>query len=177
MLFERYLQSLLAFVRERISPKLAARFDAEDVVQSAYRSFFGGLGNGRYLIEGEDALWGLLVAITMHKLQRQIAHHHAQKRTVLIEQPPADDGSTRDKPPEVAARAQAPHEALALADEIERIKSPLTSLQQCMLELRLQGHSIKEIAEHTSRSDRTVQRLLEKVRAELQLRLRQSVGV
>ena len=42
-LFERYLQRLLALVRTRLPGKLARRVDPDDVVQSAYRSFFTGL--------------------------------------------------------------------------------------------------------------------------------------
>src|SRR5664279_5023630 len=43
LLFERHLQSLLALVRARISTRLAPRFDAEDVVQSAKETSEGGL--------------------------------------------------------------------------------------------------------------------------------------
>jgi len=174
LLFERHLQSLLALVRARISTRLAPRFDAEDVVQSAFRSFFGGLDRGEFEVEGEVALWGLLAAITMHKLHRQVAHHHAQKRSVLNEQPLEDEGRLRGLRPEVAAEEPTPDEAAALVEEVERIMKTLNPLQRRMLELRLQGYTIEEIAGQTKRSDRTVQRLLEKLKDELELRLRQS---
>jgi hypothetical protein len=51
--------------------------DAEDVLQSAFRSFFGGLENGKFAVEGEGDLWGLLAAITLHKLYRQVRSGNA----------------------------------------------------------------------------------------------------
>jgi DNA-directed RNA polymerase specialized sigma24 family protein len=39
-IFERYAQRLIALARSRLAAKLVARLDAEDIVQSAYRSFF-----------------------------------------------------------------------------------------------------------------------------------------
>ena len=59
-LFQRYVARLTALVRTRMSPRLARRLDAEDVVQSAYRTFFTRakegdfeLGNqkGQYVLE------------------------------------------------------------------------------------------------------------------------------
>ena len=42
LLFRRYSERLIALVRCHLSEKLARRLDPEDVVQSAYRSFFVG---------------------------------------------------------------------------------------------------------------------------------------
>src|SRR4051812_1243006 len=40
VLFRRYAEQLTALARSRLSRTLASRVDPEDVVQSAYRSFF-----------------------------------------------------------------------------------------------------------------------------------------
>src|SRR5262245_42676912 len=65
--FDRYLVRLTALARARISPKLAARFDADDVVMSAYRSFFVGLREDAFVVENGRDLWQLLVQITLRK--------------------------------------------------------------------------------------------------------------
>ena len=39
LIFDRYVRRLLALARSGIGPKLRRRIDADDVVQSAYRSF------------------------------------------------------------------------------------------------------------------------------------------
>lgn len=38
-IFDRYVARLIALARSRIGAKLGRRVDAEDIVQSAYRSF------------------------------------------------------------------------------------------------------------------------------------------
>src|SRR5262245_47893734 len=50
--FGHYLARLTALARTRISPRLASRFDADDVVMSAYRSFFVGLRDGDFSVTG-----------------------------------------------------------------------------------------------------------------------------
>jgi len=49
-IFDRYLRRLIELARQRISPKLARRIDPQDVVQSAYRSFFVHAKNEEYLL-------------------------------------------------------------------------------------------------------------------------------
>src|ERR1700679_4129725 len=39
-MFHRYANRLILLARSRLSPRLSHRVDPEDVVQSAYRSFF-----------------------------------------------------------------------------------------------------------------------------------------
>src|SRR4051795_8567078 len=81
-LYERYAGRLIALARSRLSGKLAARFDPEDVVQSVCRSFFARARDGRLVVGQTDDLWQLLVAITLHKLRRQVKHHQVGKRAV-----------------------------------------------------------------------------------------------
>src|SRR5262245_34099594 len=85
-LFRRYADRLIALARSRLSRKLAQRVDPEDVVQSAYRSFFADTRAGRYALERGGDLWQLLVAITLHKLQLQVKKNNRQKRAVEREQ-------------------------------------------------------------------------------------------
>src|SRR5262249_61833539 len=71
-IFRRYVGRLIGIVQARLSAKLARRVDPEDVVQSAYRSFFAGARNGQYDLPLGRDLWRLLVAITLHKLPDQV---------------------------------------------------------------------------------------------------------
>src|SRR5271156_4863230 len=66
-LFRRYASRLIALVRSRLSSKLPCRIDPEDVVLSAYRSFFGDAREGHFEIRHGGNLWQLLVTITLHK--------------------------------------------------------------------------------------------------------------
>jgi DNA-directed RNA polymerase specialized sigma24 family protein len=55
----------------------------------------------------------------------------------------------------------------ALADELEHLLRRLDSVERQILELRLQGYNLEEIADRVGRSLRTVCRVLDKIKQEL----------
>lgn len=155
-IFERYLVRLTALARSRLAPRLARRTDPEDIVLSAYRSFFVGARNGRFVLQRSGDLWRLLVSITLHKLYRQVKKHSAESRDVQREEMLGENVAFSQEP--------TVEEAVALADELEAILKPLDPLLRRVLELRLQGQSLEEIAAITMRSERTVRRSLAELR-------------
>jgi RNA polymerase sigma-70 factor (ECF subfamily) len=167
-LFHRYAERLLALARSRMSVRLAGHVDPEDVVQSAYRSFFSGARAGRFALERSGDLWRLLVAITLHKLHHQVERHTAGKRN-LARQARLDKDGPFGREGRLLAREPTPAEAAALADTVERLLRGLEPLERHMVELRLQGWGLEEIAAEVSRSERTVRRLLERVKERLRL--------
>src|SRR5258708_974551 len=170
-LLRRYVERLIALARSRLSGRLARHVDPEDVVQSAYRSFFIGARDGRYALQRSGDLWRLLVAITMHKLQHQVERHTAVKRAVGREFHFEDDSSLFGLEASALAREPAPAEAAALADTLEHMLRGLEPVKRHMIELRLQGYSLDEIAAKVRRSERTVRRVLEQVKVWLQQEL------
>jgi RNA polymerase sigma factor (sigma-70 family) len=155
-IFERYLARLTALARSRQAPRLARRTDPEDIVLSAYRSFFVGARDGRFVLQRSGDLWRLLVSITLHKLYRQVKRHSAESRDVQREEMLGENVAFSQEP--------TAEEAVALADELEAILKPLDPLLRRVLELRLQGESLEEIAAITMRSERTVRRSLAELR-------------
>ena len=168
--FQRYLGRLVALARSRLSEKLQRKVDADDVVQSAFRSFFVRARDGQYTIERSGELWSLLASITRHKLLKKAEHFRQQKRNLDRDQPLAAgaDGTERELP---AAGEPTDAEALALTDEVEFLMRGLDDVQRTMLELRLQDQSIPDIARAVERSERTVRRFLGGFRDELAQRL------
>src|SRR5205823_5594309 len=81
-IFQRYVERLTQLARKRLATKLAARVDPEDIVLSAYRSFFIGAREGKFELRHAGDLWRLLVEVTLHKLYRSAEHHSALRRTV-----------------------------------------------------------------------------------------------
>lgn len=167
-LFRRYAEPLVALAQRRLSAKLAGRLDAEDVVQSVYRSFFVGARNGRFDIHRGGDLWRLLVAITLHKLRDQVKHHTAAKRSLKREQSLGTSPGLDGLPTDSLTREPSPIEAMILAEEVEQLMRGLEPMQRRMLELRLQGYDVEQIALDTGRSVRTVYRLLDHVREHLE---------
>lgn len=169
-LFQRYFVQLRGLARRLLSAKFAARLDAEDVLQSVYRSFFAGVREDRYVLERSGDLWRLLASITLHKVRHQVARHTAAKRSVRREQTATEDAGRTGPDPAVLAREPSPAEAVAVVEELECVLRDLSPLHRGMVEWRLQGYSVPEIAAHADRSERLVRLVLEQVRTRLRER-------
>src|SRR5437762_1253949 len=100
-MFSRYFERLTLLARSRLSPRLARRTDPEDIVLSAYRSFFVGARAGRFALSRGGDLWRLLASITKHKLLRQARHHRADRRSDQSELPleQAEEGRSLERYP------------------------------------------------------------------------------
>ncbi len=169
-LFHRYLRRLCRLAQTRLSPRLAQRIDPEDVVMSAYRSFFVGAKAGRFWIEESGDLWALLTKITLRKLYRSAAHHAAEMRSIRRETafPKGDDSHAW-----VISEQPSAVDAVALADEVESVLRSLPLQHRRILELRLQGELLDDIARDVGVSERTVRRIL----ADLEQQLRKKNGL
>lgn len=150
----RYTRRLVALARKQLAPKLSARLDPEDVVQSAFRSFFVRVGAGAYVFERAGDLWRLLAQITVNKARAQAGFHTAAKRDVNKEKSPEELDSV------YMHHEPTPAEVAILADTVRQLVSELDSIARKIVELRLSGESIPAIAVILERSQRTVRRLL-----------------
>jgi len=162
-LFRLYAGRLVALARTQLSSKLSRRIDPEDVVQSAYRSFFSNIQDGRYDLERGGDLWRLLVRITLNKLSTQVRRHSRQKRSARQEVTFGSEDSLLGISAGLLSHEPSPEEAVGLADHLEQIMRRLQPAQRRVLELRLQGHKLEETADQLQRSERTIRRVLEEI--------------
>jgi RNA polymerase sigma factor (sigma-70 family) len=166
-IFRRYTDRLIALARSRLSAGLTQRIDPEEVVQSVYRSFFADSREGRYHLERGGDLWRLLVTMTLHKLGDQVRRNTSQKRAAQRE----EDFNGVDAPAfedQLLAHEPTPLEAAALADELEQVMRRLDGRERRVLELRLQGYTIDEIAAQVGCGERTVRYLLKEITQQLE---------
>jgi RNA polymerase sigma-70 factor, ECF subfamily len=161
-IFERYFERLLALARRRISQRLASRVDPEDVVQSAFRTFFGRYKAGQFTIQDSEDVCKLLARITVHKTLRQIAFHKAAKRDPSQEAGQGSDGQAQLM--EVLDREPTPEAVNAFVDQLDHFLKQLRPEDRQILEMRMQGYNSLEIAEKLGISDRKIRRLMERVR-------------
>src|SRR6478672_1607750 len=81
-LYKRYAERLQRLAQRNTGLDLTPRFDAEDVVQSVFRTFFRRVRTGLYDLPAGDELWRLLLVISLNKIRTLAVYHRAQKRSV-----------------------------------------------------------------------------------------------
>lgn len=170
-LYLRYVRRLIGLAKKRLPGILERRVDAEDVVQSAYKSFFAAAKDGQFRIERSGDLWRLLAAITVNKVRRQMEHHGQQKRAIAREASPQTIEDSLQQSIEHFASDPGDEEIVAVADELERLKSELPDRDRTILEHRLNGLNVEEIAADIGRSEWTVRRCLNVLQKRLEDRL------
>jgi len=142
--------------------QLRSKVDPEDVVQSAYKSLLIRYGAAARSLEGWDGLWRLLTLITIRKCADRAHYHEADCRDLNREAGNASPWR------ETAGREPTPDEAAVLAETVEELLSGLHGDERTIIELSLQGYSTQEISEQIGRAERTVRRLRNQVRKQLE---------
>lgn len=167
--FERFATRLMGLARKSLDGRLLQKVDPEDVVQSAYKSFFVGQREGAWEFGGWDGLWGMLTLITLRKCAQRAEYYRAEKRDVRRELPPATDsvGGTVDA--FALDREPMPEEAALLVETVESLfRTVADADERAILELSLQGFTAAEICDQTGRAERSVRRLRERTRKRLE---------
>ena len=166
--FQRFVRKLVRLARRQFDAVLRRKVDPEDVVQSAFKSFFLRYGIGKLEVRDWDNLWGLLTIITLRKCLDRVEYHHAERRDVQREAA-ARPGTAGTEPWwEAVAREPRPEEAVVLAETVELLLRGLDEDERPILEMSLQGYTTQEISEHLGRPERSVRRLRERVKKQLQ---------
>jgi RNA polymerase sigma-70 factor (ECF subfamily) len=158
-LYNRYVNRLRAFARLKCSRDLAARFDPEDVVQSVFYRFFQRAVVGDYQVPAGEDLWKLLVVIAANRIRQLEAFHRARKRDVshTLAGAGPDDCLERMEGMDVPALQ------LCVDDVLGRIPP----VHRQVVQMRIEGFEVAEIAERLGRSERTVERVLQQTRSKL----------
>jgi RNA polymerase sigma-70 factor (ECF subfamily) len=167
--FKRYAHRLIGLARVHLDGLIRQKVDPEDVVQSAFRSFFMRNAEGNWDLDNWDSLWSMLTVITVRKCGHKIEHFRARRRDVYREvaiQPRGDDNSSPSW--EAIAREPTPQEAALLSETVEELMRELDERDRPILMLSLQGIDVPEISKQISRTERTVYRALERIKKRLE---------
>jgi RNA polymerase sigma-70 factor (ECF subfamily) len=165
--FQQFASRLIGLTRQRLDSRLCQKLDAEDVVQSVFKSFFVRHGQGQFELANWDGLWGLLVRITLRKCVRKKRNFYGPQRDVRREAVPSpgEDGAGLEW--EAVAREPRPEEAAVLAETVGQFLSGLNERDRPIVELRLEGYTAPEISTRVGRTEHTVQGILKRVRKRL----------
>ena len=163
-LLQRFARQLVAMARRRVDGPLRQKVDPEDVVQSAYKSFFYRYADGNIDVSNWNSLWGLLTIITVRKCTERITYHRAQRRDAAREISASEGASSLN----LLSREPTPDEAIELSETVDRLLANLDEHERPVVELSLQGYTAREISQQLNRAERTVRLLRERVRKRLE---------
>ncbi len=170
-LWERYHRRLVALARQKLRAARRRAADEDDVVQSAFHSFFRGVARGRFpQLNDRDNLWRVLVVITARKALDQLAHERSQRQgggTVGGESRMSPGGAAGDEAAleQVVGEEPTPEFAAQVAEQYGRLLDLLgdETLRQVAV-WKMEGLTNDEIAGRLDCSRRTVARKLETIR-------------
>jgi RNA polymerase sigma factor (sigma-70 family) len=170
--YNDYSRMLHRVAERHLAAGLRKRFDAEEAVHSALRTFFRRTQIGEFELIDSQRLWGLLCAITLSKVRNKTRHHLRQKRGLDREQSLDTSGRDSDAPPmQIADWKLDPAVAVEFADTFHQLISSLDEQEQEIIDLKLQDFTNEEVAQQLDCCEKTVRRTLARIRSKLQAAL------
>ena len=144
-LYLRYAKRLHGLATAQTGQDLKSRVDAEDIVQSVFRTFFRRAQEGHYEVPDGEEIWKLFLVIGLHQ---------------------PGEGQEPDRVADQMAET-------TLRMVIDEILLNLNDSQKEIVTMRMEGAQVDEIAQATKRSHRTVERTLQKFRELLQKQIQE----
>jgi len=169
LIWRRYFRDLLELARNNLNKRIRRREDEEDVLQSMYKSFCLRQQRGEFDLAGRDALWKLLVTITLRKARNAAKKQARDKRDIAREQTIADRGDAESAHwalEQMDASEPSPAEAALLNEALEGRLAVLEDPELRQIALwRLEGYTNREISEKLDCTERSVERRMERIRS------------
>lgn len=168
-IWQQYFEKIQRYARKRLKEMPRRDADEQDIALSAFNSFFQAAKQDKFpKLSDRDDLWKILVTITARKVTARQRRYFAEKRgggqvsgeSVFVDLDGKNLGIANvlgsEPTPELVAEMEEQFDQLldALDDETQRTIS----------ELKFQGYSNQEIADHIGKNIRTVERKLGRVR-------------
>lgn len=160
LLYHRYADRLVRLAGKHSAGSLANRFEAEDIVQSVFRTFFRRAATGHYKLPEGEEIWKLFLVISLNKIRKKAEFHHAAKRDVNRTQSIGDQQLVGEQTA-----------SLVLQLTIEELIARLPVQHQGVIRDRIKGFEVKEMADRNQLSRRSVERILQCFRQEIQMQL------
>jgi RNA polymerase sigma factor (sigma-70 family) len=160
-----YGDHLCRAVRRRLNRALRPKFDTSDFVQAVWASFFCDRGQLAQF-EHSGQLVAFLTKVASNKVVDECRHQlQTQKADVTRERSLSDDTSQEIRIP---GREPAPSQVAIMHEQWERMADEVPSRYRQILELRAVGETQEEIASRLGVSEKTVNRVLRKLRTRIE---------
>jgi RNA polymerase sigma-70 factor (ECF subfamily) len=165
LVYERYARRLLGLARGALHSRLKGKVDADDVVQSVFRTFFRHAAQQEFDLRDESALWALLAEVALRKCGRWSRHFAARKRGGELDAAALEGCNPEEEPAD--PREPSPADATVLLDLVEQLLRGLDERERLVCEMRLQGHAVADIAARAGCTEATVFRKLDVIKNRL----------
>ncbi len=175
--WHQYGPRLQQLADRHLAVGMKRRIDADDVVQSACRTFLRRVQGTEFALADSESLWRLMCAITLTKLRWHVRFHKRQKRAIDQErhfESTAGEGS--DAARRASTNQPLPDEAVAFSEQFEALLNDMDDDEQKVIQLKLAEYTHEEIAEQLSCSERTVRRIVKRIQARLKQTLEHSIS-
>jgi RNA polymerase sigma factor (sigma-70 family) len=157
-LLETYSSNILRVARRRLPQELRGKVDSIDIVQSVWKSFIR-RGVPLEKVNTAEQLIAYLGGMAKFKVFETHRHYsEAQGFDVRREVPLSTNGHAL-----AADRRDRPSEIASARENWARAVDKLGEMGRSVVQLKLEGHTLDEIADRVGASKRTVQRLLASV--------------
>jgi len=134
----QYRARLCQLVEREMDRLFRRKEDPEDVVQSAFRTFYRRNALSEFHIDSSVDLWCLLATITRHKMLK-----HAEKLRTEKRDPKREEYTESDN---LRGKDPTPDDAAVATDLMEKVLANLNETYVEVFHLRLQNCTEKEIA-------------------------------
>jgi RNA polymerase sigma-70 factor (ECF subfamily) len=163
-LAEQYEKKVRLVARVHLGPALRPYLDSQDLLQSVHRSLRLGLREDRFDISTPDKLIALALTMVRRKIARQWRHLRRQDRL---------SGGSQDAShlalllTSLSSPRQDPAAEAQFRDTVEHVCRNLDTVEQRIVDLRLQGFTAPEIAEQLGMTPVNVRVRMTRVRQRL----------
>ncbi len=171
-LYMVYAERVRRIVRLRLSKELRPKLDSMDLVQDAFLSALGGIGDFTYKNEGDFLRW--LSRIAQNALRDNLDKLHAAKRDIrkevrLDNYRPTTGAGFVGTPG--AIEATTPSVIMSKKEDLDKLEKAIDELKpeyrEVIVLTKLEGLSYKEIGKRLSKSPDAVRMLVPSAMAEL----------
>jgi RNA polymerase sigma-70 factor (ECF subfamily) len=149
--FVRFAPYLRIVVRRHLTPRLRAKFDSVDVVQSVWADLLRGFRNGNWRFNDPAQLQAFLVRATHNRFLNRVRHH---QRELESEQPLPAVGDVS-----VPSREPRPSEVAQANDLWQQMLDVCPPAHRDLLRLKREGLPLEELAARTGLHPSSVRRI------------------
>jgi RNA polymerase sigma-70 factor (ECF subfamily) len=160
-LFERYGPHIRRVVRRKLHQKLRSKFDSLDFVQDVWASFFAATDRPRRF-EQPAALIAFLVRVAHNKVVATFRQRFQTDKYNVNRERSLDSAVVG--PTDLAAREPSPSQLAVAREQWDRLLKGQPPHYQRILVLLRQGRTHEEIARELDVNERTVRRVIQKLK-------------